>query len=303
MPKIALQPISPFLLKDNISLKRKILLFESIWINESQLNTNIQMKDRELGDTSEDEILIINENLSSIEYLIDVGEISLYKGDINNTLTDAERLLIEAKMMNELSLVGPQIIQAGGITKFNNEYFSKITSDILLRAESAKLNLVGNAEFYPLLQSTDSFGMANSKARVLKLLFEKIPFPSEVVSFETIIDFKKNTDVVQKYYKLIKWINDISNTQMTESEIIDNYNDLYSDYARQYHNYKMKTSFKALEIIYGLADSLVSVINPNLAIASSLFRLWKQEMSLLEAETKFSGREIAYIFEVKKKFK
>jgi hypothetical protein len=212
-------------------------------------------------------------------------------------------LLIEVKKMRELSNVTALIGKNGGINEKNNEYFSKITADILLRAECAKLNLSEDAQFFPLLQSSDSFDIDTKKTTVLKFLYNKIPVPSDDTSLEEIIDFKKNTDTVQKYHKLIKWANDISKLEMTKSDIIDSYNDLYSDYVKQYDNYKMKTSFKVFEVLFGLTDSLMSGVDRNLAIVGSMFKLWKEEVALIEAETKFSSREIAYIYKAENEFK
>jgi hypothetical protein len=116
------------------------------------------------------------------------------------------------------------------------------------------------------------------------------------------MDFKSDPDTMKKFYALINWTNEVSRKQVTISEIEDEYRFLYHDYASQYELHKLKSKQGILEVIVTAAiDAFSSGLGVGV-IKTALFSLFKKEMSLMEAESKFTGREVAYIYKASEKF-
>jgi hypothetical protein len=103
---------------------------------------------------------------------------------------------------------------------------------------------------------------------------------------------------------LINWVNEMSRSGMPLSHIADKYNQLYSEYIRQFSLHKMNSSFTALELItlggMEFANHLIS--QSYVSAFRSLLDVRKQQISLMKSEKEIQGRELAYIYSVNERF-
>lgn len=151
-------------------------------------------------------------------------------------------------------------------------------------------------EAFPIYSYEPKYRDLGKKEEVLKFTLSKIPEPSENTSWEQIMDFRKNPENMTKYFRLIKWMNEVARKNIPLNEVEEEYKSLYLDYADQYRIHKMKANQGFLEI---LVTAGIDVLSDQLGIGTirtSLFSIWKHHLNLIESESKFPGREIAYIY-------
>ena len=97
--------------------------------------------------------------------------------------------------------MGFNIKQEGGISTSNVEKYSLQTEDIMTRIDAMELRKKGYKEVYPLLSSTESFTINNSrKESIFRFVLSQIPEPAEDVPLEQILDFKQDVDTMNKYF-------------------------------------------------------------------------------------------------------
>ncbi|MNE25352.1 hypothetical protein D3C80_1186790 [compost metagenome] len=104
---------------------------------------------------------------------------------------------------------------------------------------------------------------------------------------------------------LINWINRTSNSNSKISEIKEEYDYLYSEYIKQFNLHKMKYNNSKLEVIVNATVNFVTNVATGNYISSikDLFQFNIKNASLLQEESKLTGKEIAYIFHAKETFK
>ena len=158
-------------------------------------------------------------------------------------------------------------------------------------------------EAYPLFSKEPSYDNMGKKEDVLRFILNKLPEPDDSVSLEKLLDFRKDPDTLTKYYALVKWVNEIAKKDFNIHEINDEYNYLYHEYVEHFRIHKIKSKQGILEIF---VTASIDVLSGQLSVggvSTSLFSLWKHNLNLLEAESNFTGREIAYIHKTEKTFK
>jgi len=171
-----------------------------------------------------------------------------------------------------------------------------------LRYLSLKLNFEG-VEAYPLFTNDFSYDNMGKKEAVLRFILNQLPEPDDSVSFDQILEFRKDPDTLAKYYALIKWVNEVAKKDFNIHEIQDEYNYLYNEYKRHFKIHSIKSKQGIIEIfVTGAIDVLSGQLSVG-GVSTSLFSLGKHNLNLLEAELKFTGREIAYIHKTEEKFK
>lgn len=142
--------------------------------------------------------------------------------------------------------------------------------------------------------------LIGKKAEVIRFVFSELPEPANDVSWEQLIEFKKDAATRNKFYRLVRWINDVSKDDMSVSEIRDSFYSLYYDYQHQFNIHKMKYNLGLAEVIITATSELLSGKFGALGSTLSLLSVKKQQLLLMEAEVSIPGREVAYILEAKK---
>jgi hypothetical protein len=160
---------------------------------------------------------------------------------------------------------------------------------------TALIHSQNNVEAIPILNNLYNY-KSLPVSQVLTYIIDKMPKPDESVPWEQIFDFINDGYTKAAYYRLINWVNVTSAKNPKLNEVDDEFNFLYHSYKEQYRIHKMKYKLSSIEILTtcGL-DMFVGGLGLG-TIRSNLFSIWRREIGLLEAETKFANRELAYIF-------
>ncbi|MGJ1193501.1 hypothetical protein [Sphingobacterium siyangense] len=194
------------------------------------------------------------------------------------------------------------------LEEMKREYFHHffLTHDISIRLDTLHLRKLNEfSEYYPLLRTIDTLRSNERKTQIIQFILNDIPTPSSDTSWDHIIEFRTDEDVKNKYLALINWINRTSNSNSKISEIKEEYDYLYSEYIKQFNLHKMKYNNSKLEVIVNATVNFVTNVATGNYISSikDLFQFNIKNASLLQEESKLTGKEIAYIFHAKETFK
>jgi uncharacterized protein YnzC (UPF0291/DUF896 family) len=305
MSKIAVIPINYHSIQLPIDFKRAILLFDKIILEEQSLGLARQFAGNAIKKGAANGINFEFNN-QNIDYLLSSGfvEFETINKVISVSIDTPEERYMES-LKDRHSRITTLMIELKYQQNKSNTLIElmdelKRLPNSFARAISIRLNNDG-LESFPIFDEEPNYTFGK-KEKVLKFILSKIPSPSDDTSWEKIMDFKNDDNTKNKYNALINWVNKTSKGESYLNEIEDEYNYLYSDYLEQYRFHKMKHKLTSLEIIATLGFNFIA---GNLGISSlktSAFRLWQSEMNLLESESKFTGKEIAYIHKVNQKF-
>lgn len=166
--------------------------------------------------------------------------------------------------------------------------------------------------YYPLVTDTNTTdwrtpnphalsALESLKSKAVTLVIQKFPVPDDTVSWERLIDFKNDPDTRNRILALRSWMADISQRPYTLSEIDDKLESLLADYTIQFKKHHIQYNGTWLEtILVPVGDAIFHSLNMDFGKAAGiLFQLFTGRYQLFEAETKFAGREVAYIHKVR----
>ncbi len=174
-------------------------------------------------------------------------------------------------------------------------------NDYMARSLAVKLRVGHKLDAYPISDLTE---LDEAKNKVVAVVINNLPTPSESTAWEQIIEYKSDLDSRSKFLALRNWITDISKEHLTHIEVEQKLEYLMDEYRRHMELHRMKTNAGVLEtIIVSAAESLEDLVTFKWSkLAQSLFSLRHRKVALLESELNAPGREVAYLVKGKKTF-
>ncbi|WP_425392062.1 hypothetical protein [Ekhidna sp.] len=173
--------------------------------------------------------------------------------------------------------------------------------DVCTRVCSQLLNNE-NQTVTPILGSIPSKSsyFDGRQSEVLNIILKQFPEPDSSVSWEQLIDFKKDDDSQIKLQRLRNWVSKISKTELNISEIEDELEYLIKEYEYQMKLHKMKYSYKNLEVVItGIAEFIEHLATIKFGkLAKSFFEFRNRKIDLLITESNIPGKEIGYLSKV-----
>ena len=127
--------------------------------------------------------------------------------------------------------------------------------DIQVRIEALELSQNYNSEFYPILKTDNLFNQIGKKSQIVYFILGNIPEPEANTPWEAIIDFRNDNDVKNKYLKLISWINTVTISSFSVSDVKEEYESLHSDYIKAFKFHRMKYNNSILQVLIPAAAS------------------------------------------------
>lgn len=187
----------------------------------------------------------------------------------------------------------------------NKQSYVEIISlfhELSLRDSNIWMNLNENYESYPLIEKFTPIKEIESKKQlVLRNTISKLPMPGPKVDWESIFEFKNDKDSFGSLLGLKNFINEVSNSTLSLTEIEEKTEYLLFKYEKALELHKIKTTSSILEmLIVGSAELIENVAKLKFGkIAKDLFSLRKSQIELLELELKSEGSELSYISKAK----
>lgn len=137
---------------------------------------------------------------------------------------------------------------------------------------------------------------------VLTIAVEALPLPDATCSWEDVLNFKDALH--DKQWAFRRFLQLLATKQLREAEVRDEIEWMINEYTKAMRLHHMKSTQGAFEAYVIPAIEVVEdVAKFNWSkIAKGAVSVRKRKLELLEAETKATGRECAYVFDARKQF-
>ncbi len=253
----------------------------------------------------------------------DLGEYQKYLTSELHWLVDQDKIILDDREI-ALKYDGSEnfkLVRANSqkISNFAFDFVKKIKKDntqayidtvslfheLSLRDSNVWMNLNEECEVYPLIDKFTSIKEIESKKQiVLKNTINKIPMPRPDVAWESIFEFKNDKDSFGSLLGLKCFINEMSKSNLSLSEIDEKTEYLLYKYEKALELHKIKSSSSILEmLIVGSAELIENVAKLKFGkIAKGLFKIGKSQIELMDLELKAEGSELSYLSKIKKNF-
>lgn len=180
----------------------------------------------------------------------------------------------------------------------------RVSSQLEARADAIILNNSRDASYTPIIKEENykySFKNNYTDHNATKVIIKKFPSVFSESNHEKFIEFKSDPDTQVKLKRLRNWAFDIGKKGLTEKEIEQKLEYLLSEYEQQVKLHKMKYELNTFETVAIISLEVVeNIAKLNFSKAAKvLFELGKKELKLLEAEHKFTGKEVALLYKLK----
>jgi hypothetical protein len=142
-------------------------------------------------------------------------------------------------------------------------------------------------------------------ATLIRVILERLPVPTETVSFEDILEFQRDNTNRERIRRLRRWIRQFGSTPRNELEAKQEIEDLLADYKRGMRLNKIEYRSGVVEsLVVGTAEVLENLAKLRFgALAKQLFSVGTQKVKLLKAEASTKGGELAYIYHAARRFR
>jgi hypothetical protein len=138
---------------------------------------------------------------------------------------------------------------------------------------------------------------------VIALSMRDFPMPGETCSWQDIMDFK--AEAHDKLWTFRRFMHDLAVKQQTEAEVRDDLEWSLNEYSKamEIHEMKSGTGFFEVYVIPTL-EALENIAKFNWSkVAKGAVKAKARSVELREAERKAPGCEVAYVYDVRKRFR
>lgn len=199
-----------------------------------------------------------------------------------------------------LSTQFQEVIWQGYLNEYNSENLTTRFRAALMQSLDSKNNYYSVAENILINDS-----ISTNKSDIIITILNSFPIPSSRIKLEKLIEFKNDSETRDKFLSLKNWVNEVSKSNLTLSEIKDKTEYLTNEYEKGLLIHKLKYKKGKLQII---AETTAEMIE-NLAklkfssLISKLFAWNENKIKLMEGERNLIGREISYLIKAQEYFK
>lgn len=286
------------LILNKIEFKKHVLMFDKMILIKENYDLGIQCLEMFAKKIPQ----IFRRSYNHIENNLDF----LMKNDLLefvsfDTFRDLENLEFEAEVNSWASTTDKMFFD--GDLNLKDEAlvianYDKIVN-FVVRLSATAYSYKFQKEAIPVI---DHFEISDKTKRhlVYKFLLQTVPEPKDSVSWEQILDFKRDMNVQKKYYRLVNWINEVSNGELPINEIEEKYKELLFEYSDMFRIHKMRYKLGIVELITKIGSEIATLQFSK--AHESFFSIFKQEVNLLEAESNFVGKQVAYIHKLRQNF-
>ncbi|MFC7356694.1 hypothetical protein ACFQO1_03270 [Jejudonia soesokkakensis] len=148
------------------------------------------------------------------------------------------------------------------------------------------------------------FTFTSSSESVMNVILKKIPVPSNLTSFEQILDFRRDPDTTYKFIKFRKFVKDLIKPNINPKEALEQIEYALNEYEQHLKYHKLKYSTTPLELfIKAPLEILENTVKFKWKdIAKSLFDIRRNRIDFAQQEMKLKGNEVSYLHEIKTQF-
>lgn len=153
-------------------------------------------------------------------------------------------------------------------------------------------------------RTQDGSQIGATQTEVLQIVLEEFPLPDESVSWEQILDYRRDPDSQARLQWLRAWMKRLAEGDLGEREIHDEYQELLFAFRDHMRIHRMKVQAGGIQALWTLpATVLENVLRLRFTkVGEALFWTKYRHVELLETERAAPGREIAYVVSTQQKF-
>jgi hypothetical protein len=175
------------------------------------------------------------------------------------------------------------------------------------RLIALQFSRIHGAEAYPVYETSKyhSTGTDKARERVIRVVFSKIPMPSQEVSWDHILEYRKDPDSLRRFSALRVWVNQMARQRMSEPESRDLLESLLADFEAHLRLHKLRFLYRSLGVVVCCDQERVKELAQSSKATDKCQYATMQDLAcldLLEAELTAPGREIAYLSFTRKTF-
>jgi hypothetical protein len=178
--------------------------------------------------------------------------------------------------------------------------------DLVLRLMSLQLRESKGIQAVPLVSGVETMSslFEDGKQHVAEIVLNRIPQPDDSVSWEQILDFRRDPDTKGKFWGLRTWMSEVGRAQLTSGEIIEKLEWSLYEYEKHMKLHRMKTNLGTVRTVVTVAAEVAEDLVKFKwgKAAKLLFTIKDRKVALMDAELRAPGRELAYMITVIEKF-
>lgn len=149
-----------------------------------------------------------------------------------------------------------------------------------------------------------------NKEIVYSLIINNLPIPASTVPFNAIFDFRSEDENMRRMLKLRVWVNKILKEGNSANELSDEFESFLMDFTSAMKAAKIERREGGMKIFVTVVGFFNDLFIDRTKTLSTLLQLFgasldvrKEERELLKTESAADGRDLAYIYFAKEKFK
>jgi hypothetical protein len=234
-----------------------------------------------------------------------------------NGLSPTERLIVQKQMPEISYLVKEEMLTLlSGLLASNEMTPSKtsvlnarnilVTGEVTPERFNAKKLREKGIDAVPISHPYQDLDVDAEVTResAVRLTLREFPIPSDSTPWEGIRDFRSDKDARDKFWDLKKWMNNAGKSGLKQYEVQDQLRGLINEYDKSMSLHKLKQQTGTFEVVItttaSVAEDLVKFKWSN--AIKAIFQVHKQDIKLLEDESRIPGKEVAYIANAQSRF-
>lgn len=162
-------------------------------------------------------------------------------------------------------------------------------------------NLDAHAVVPREFSSLDQEDESTNKHDVMKIVVTALPVPNQDVSWQQIIEYRNDTNSLNRFLDLRNWISDTARGRFTPVEVEQNLRHVLNRFSKQMKMHRMKEDITILEAFVVAAPDLTKRYAGYLNLPG-LCSVEHVKLALLEGESASEGSEAAFVIRTKSLF-
>lgn len=134
---------------------------------------------------------------------------------------------------------------------------------------------------------------------IASIALHGLPVPDQSVAWEDILSFRAESR--DKQWGFRRWLHAMATKKQTEAEIRDDIEWSLNEYAKELDRFKLKRSVSFMETYVIPTVEALESFKPS-SFLKGIVSIKKRKIELLEAEGRGPGREVAYVFDARRRF-
>lgn len=317
MQRLGLKSINLRYLLGKTNLKRDLLYFDKLIFDSNELKMS-NLFAEPIGKTilGENQFKdVIKFQQTELEYLQQEGLLQSFDSNKLKEIAYNQKLKVFIDYFNENK--GTSFFSHNDVLNLGSVF--QETSNLLLGKTENGNTIFKNYLFSELINATSEIDTIpifdifipekksdlGKEYKILEVVLNKFPIIDDSVSWEQLIDYKKDPESKRKFLALRNWMIEMSKGGYDPKEISEKFDYLYADYQSYLNRKKIKTNMGTIKSFsITTSEILEDFIRLKWSKAVKAgFDIFETSSKLTEVESNAPGKEVGYVYDLNQKFR